>query len=64
MQYLEAKIELGAINQFLNWYEGAYNDEIHSEFLLKNSSSMHEKYYSKLFAKRWNINSVQYFKII
>ena len=64
ISYIETEINLGAMNQFLNWYEEAYEQEIINAFLTNNYSDIHENMYNNFLNRRWNINSIQYFRTV
>lgn len=64
IEYIKTEIELGSINQLLNWYEVTHKKIINKEFLDLKKSTIHEKYYQYFLNKRWNINSIQYFRMV
>jgi hypothetical protein len=64
IEYLRTEIELGANNQFLNWYEETYSKEIEKEFKTTNTSKIHQNLYDDFISKKWNKNSIQYFRTI
>jgi len=64
IDYIKTEIELGSINQFLNWYEDTNREFINQEFEKKHKSPMHEKYYTYFLKRKWNKNSIQYFRLV
>jgi len=64
INYINTEIELGARNQYLNWYEEIYENQIISEICSKDSKSEHEITYKQYFLKEWDLSSIQYFKFI
>ena len=64
IEYVKTEIELGSINQFLNWYEETHKNKINKEFSEFKKTIIHEKYYTEFLNKKWNINSIQYFRMV
>jgi len=64
IDYIKTEIELGSINQFLNWYEDTNEQYIKKEFKKTGKSPVHEKYYTYFLNRKWNKNSIQYFRMV
>ena len=64
IDYINTEIELGAINQYLNWYEDVFLQKINEEVCSENNSQEHEEIYGKYLLKKWNPNSIQYYRFI
>lgn len=64
IDYIKTEIELGANNQLLNWYEEVYSDKIKNAFKNNNISQLHQKLYDNFLNKKWNKQSIQYFRTI
>lgn len=62
--YIYTEIELGSLNQYLNWYEETQMNKITIEFDENLESSEHKRIYDFVISKRWNSNSIQYFRMI
>jgi len=62
--YMQTEIELGAYNQFLNWYEEVNEVVLLTGFDETNFSNMHETVYSTVLNKKWNTKSIQYFRMV
>lgn len=61
-EYIETEIKLGAMNQFLNWYEYIFNDEITSTIRNNRTERVLEKFYNFYSAGDWESNSLQFYK--
>lgn len=64
VHFINTEIELSAINQLLNWYEETNEKKIMNEFNKQNKSLVHEELYNEFLNKRWNVNSIQYFRAV
>jgi len=64
INYIKTEIELGAINQYLNWYENIYEKQIKNEICLENQNGEHDHIYKEYLSEKWDKNSIQYYRLI
>jgi hypothetical protein len=64
VNYINTEIELGAINQYLNWYEVIYEKQIKNGICSGKQIEEHDYIYKKYLSENWDINSIQYFRLV
>ena len=53
--YIGTEIELGSLNQFLNWYEYVYSE---------NLAKLYTDCYENAILKNWDTNSIEFYKFV
>lgn len=62
--YIGTEIELGSINQFLNWYEYVYSENLTKDFKSKSLPKLYTDCYEISILKNWNPNSIEFYKFV
>lgn len=61
--YLYTEIKLGAINEYLNWYEYLFSDELQKAFANNRIPDIYTNPFKLYANSHWNIQSVEYYKM-
>lgn len=62
--YIGTEIELGSLNQFLNWYEYVYSENLAKDFKSNSLLKLYTDCYEISILKNWNTNSIEFYKFV